>query len=115
MPYPPPLPFINLWLNKDRTTSKIYCDITLIANGLKYPARICVLSRKSTFFEKFFCLEMKKYCGDVVVIEEFSRKLFEAMLDFTYTARFTINFYHVAYRFANATHYLGLKYGLNPV
>ena len=60
-------------------------------NNRIYSPHICILSVMSSFFEKIFGFEMKRYCADEIVVEGVSKEACEIILDFIYTGSVTMN------------------------
>ena len=102
----------SLTLNDDRETSAKYCDITLIVDEHKYPAHKCILSEWSPFFEKTFCVEMKRYCSHEIIIEGVSKEVFAIILDFIYIGEVFISD-ELLYPCLEVADYLGLEYELD--
>ena len=102
----------SLTLNVDRETSAKDCDITLIVDKHKYPALKYILSEWSPFFEKIFCIEMKRHCSHEIIIEGVSKEVFEIILDFIYIGEVFIND-ELLFPCLEVADYLGLEYELD--
>nr|XP_018671641.2 kelch-like protein 12 isoform X5 [Ciona intestinalis] len=76
--------FIMDMLVKQRS-NKRYCDVTLVAEGQKYPAHRAILAASSNYFDTMFSSQMKEEFERVIKIKEVTKVAMEQVITFIYT------------------------------
>ena len=75
----------------DFREEEMFCDVTLIVQGVCYPAHRNVLAANSEFFKALFANEMREKSDKVVYMDDFEPKIFEGLLNYMYCGKVPIN------------------------
>ncbi|XP_078483408.1 kelch-like protein 12 [Ciona intestinalis] len=98
--------FIMDMLVKQRSNRR-YCDVTLVAEGQKYPAHRAILAASSKYFDTMFSSQMKEEFERVIKITKFKANLLALVIQFLSDEICPLNCLH--YR------QLGKLYSLNDL
>ncbi|XP_076813357.1 kelch-like protein 12 [Clavelina lepadiformis] len=73
-------------LNKERTTTKDFCDFTIKAGGKQFPVHKCVVGSFSEYFKKMFTTKMRESYLNEGSVKEVSGPTMASIINFIYTS-----------------------------
>nr|XP_018671645.1 kelch-like protein 12 [Ciona intestinalis] len=82
--------FIMDMLVKQRSNRR-YCDVTLVAEGQKFPAHRAILAASSKYFDTMFSSQMKEEFERVIKIKEVTKVAMEQVITFIYTNKILLS------------------------
>ena len=79
----------------------VLCDVTLVAEGVRFPVHKLVVASCSPYFRAMFNGAMSESHQDVVSLEAVQANALKQLVDYIYTGEIEVTFFHISRIFDN--------------